>query len=80
MFLGLLRLACARLLWNRYRTPASSSADNAARKNGTTDSDAAFEAQLSQLKTQERADMRAVLTPDQQAAFDANVTKAAKRK
>src|SRR5438067_324011 len=31
MFLGLLRLACARLLWNRYRTPASSSADNAAR-------------------------------------------------
>src|SRR5437868_5179022 len=29
-------------------------ADNAARKNGTTDSDAAFEAQLSQLKTQER--------------------------
>ena len=55
-------------------------ADKAAGKNGTTESDAAFQAQLSQLKTQERAEMRAVLTPAQQATFDANVTSAGTRK
>ena len=55
-------------------------ADKAAGKNGTTESDAAFQTQLSQLKTQERAEMRAVLTPAQQATFDANVASAANRK
>lgn len=55
-------------------------ADKAAGKNGTTESDATFQTQLSQLKTQERAEMRAVLTPAQQATFDANIANAAKRK
>jgi hypothetical protein len=55
-------------------------ADNAARKNGTTDSDAAFQTQLSQLQTQERAEMRAVLTPPQQSIFDSNVTKLSSHK
>ena len=50
-------------------------ADKAAKKNGTTDDDASFSAQLSQLQTQERADMRAVLTSQQQSIFDSNVTK-----
>jgi len=50
-------------------------ADKGAKKNGTTDVDAAFSAQLSQLQTQERADMRAVLTSQQQSIFDSNVTK-----
>ncbi len=50
-------------------------ADNAARKNGTAESDASFEAQISQLQVQERADMRLVLTQKQQSIFDSNVTK-----
>jgi Spy/CpxP family protein refolding chaperone len=55
-------------------------ADNAARKNGTADSDAAFQAQVSQLQVQERAEIRAVLTPEQQAIFDKNVTKLSSHK
>jgi hypothetical protein len=55
-------------------------ADKAARKNGTADSDASFEAQLSQLQTQERAEMRAALTTQQQSIFDGNVTKLSTRK
>ena len=50
-------------------------ADKAAKKNGTTDNDASFSAQLSQLKSQEQADIRAVLTPAQQSIFDSNVAK-----
>jgi len=50
-------------------------ADNAARKNGTPESDATFQAQLLQLQAQERTDMRAVLKPDQQSIFDSNLTK-----
>src|SRR2546428_3460366 len=50
-------------------------ADKGAKKNGTTDDDAAFSAQLTQLQTQERADMRAVLTSQQQSIFDSNVAK-----
>jgi len=50
-------------------------ADKAAKKNGTADNDATFAAQLSQLTTQERAEMRAVLTPQQQSIFDSNVAK-----
>jgi LTXXQ motif family protein len=38
-------------------------------------SDATFQSQLSQLQTQERTDMRAVLTPQQQSIFDTNVSK-----
>jgi Spy/CpxP family protein refolding chaperone len=38
-------------------------------------SDATFRSQLSQLQTQERADVRAVLTPQQQSVFDSNVSK-----
>ena len=55
-------------------------ADKAARKNGTADDDAAFSAQLSQLQTQEQADMRAVLTTKQQSIFDSNVAKLAAHK
>jgi len=55
-------------------------ADKAAKKNGTADSDVAFQTQLSQLQTQERADMRAVLTTQQQSIFDSNVTKLSTRK
>ena len=55
-------------------------ADKAAKKNGTAESDATFQSQLSQLQTQERADMRAVLTPQQQSIFDRNVTKLSTRK
>jgi hypothetical protein len=43
-------------------------------------SDATFQSQLSQLQTQERTDMRAVLTPPQQSIFDSNVTKLSTRK
>jgi hypothetical protein len=50
-------------------------ADKAAKKNGTADDDASFSAQLSQLKTQEQADMRAVLSSQQQSIFDSNVAK-----
>jgi hypothetical protein len=50
-------------------------ADKAAKKSGTAASDAAFQTQLSQLQTQERTDMRAVLTSQQQSIFDSNVTK-----
>lgn len=50
-------------------------ADVAARKAGTAESDASFETQISQLQVQERTDMRAVLTPQQQSIFDSNVTK-----
>ncbi len=63
-------------------------ADRAARKYGTPGgshegmktlpqpfSDATFQSQLSQFQTQERADMRAALTPQQQSIFDSNVTK-----
>jgi hypothetical protein len=50
-------------------------ADKAAKKNGTAESDATFEAQLSQLQVDERNAMRAVLTPAQQSIFDSNVAK-----
>lgn len=50
-------------------------ADKAAKKNGTAESDATFEAQLATLQIQERDQMRAVLTPAQQAVFNSNVTK-----
>jgi Spy/CpxP family protein refolding chaperone len=43
-------------------------------------SDATFKSQLVQLQTQERSDMRAVLTPQQQAIFDSNLTKLSTRK
>jgi hypothetical protein len=68
-------------------------ADRAAKKNGTVSgshqglkvlpqpvSDATFQSQLSQLQSQERTDMRAVLTPQQQSIFDSNVTKLSTRK
>ncbi len=55
-------------------------ADKASKKNGTADTDVAFQTQLSQLQTQERADMRAVLTTQQQSIFDSNVTKLSTRK
>ena len=55
-------------------------ADKAAKKNGTAESDVTFESQLSQLQTQERSDMRAVLTPQQQSVFDSNVIKLSTRK
>jgi Spy/CpxP family protein refolding chaperone len=42
-------------------------------------SDATFQSQLSQLQTQERTDMRAVLTPQQQSVFDSNVSKLSTR-
>jgi hypothetical protein len=54
--------------------------DKAAKKNGTTTTDAAFQSQLSQLQTQERADMRGVLTVQQQSIFDSNVSKLSTRK
>ena len=49
--------------------------DNTAKKNGTTETDAAFQTQLSQLQTQERAELRAALSPAQQTIFDSNVAK-----
>ena len=55
-------------------------ADKAAKKNGTADDDASFSAQLSQLKTQEQTDMRAILTTKQQSIFDSNVAKASTHK
>lgn len=55
-------------------------ADKTAKKNGTADSDASFSAQLSQLQVQERSEMRAVLTPQQQSIFDSNVVKASTHK
>ncbi len=55
-------------------------ADKAAKKNGTADSDAAFLTQVADLKAQERAEIRAVLTPAQQTTFDANVAGASRRK
>ena len=54
--------------------------DKAAKTNGTAETDAAFMAQVSQLKAQERAEMRAVLTAQQQSVFDQNVTKLSARK
>ncbi len=50
-------------------------ADKAAKKSGTAESDATFEAQLSQLQLDERNAMRAVLTPAQQSIFNSNVGK-----
>ena len=55
-------------------------ADKAAKKNGTTETDAAFQSQLLQFQTQERTDMRAVLTVQQQSIFDSNVSKLSTRK
>ncbi|MEO8911138.1 MAG: hypothetical protein ABI408_13075 [Gemmatimonadaceae bacterium] len=55
-------------------------ADKAAKKNGTTESDASFQTQLSQLQTQERTDIRAALTTQQQSIFDTNVSKWSARK
>ena len=55
-------------------------ADKTAKKNGTADTDVTFQTQLSQLQTQETADMRAVLTTQQQSIFDSNVTKLSTRK
>jgi len=54
--------------------------EKASKKNGTTETDAAFQAQVSQLQTQERADIRAVLTAQQQSIFDSNVSKLSTRK
>ena len=54
--------------------------DKAAKKNGTAETDAAFLSQVSQLKMEERAEMRAVLTTPQQSIFDQNVTKLSTRK
>lgn len=54
--------------------------EKAAKKNGTTETDAAFQSQVSQLQTQERADLRAVLTAQQQSIFDSNVSKLSTRK
>jgi hypothetical protein len=50
-------------------------ADKTAKKNGTPDDDAAFLAQLATLQANERAALRALLSPAQQAIFDANVVK-----
>ncbi len=50
-------------------------ADKAAKKSGTVESDATFEAQLSTLQVNERNAIRAVLSPAQQSIFDSNVTK-----
>jgi hypothetical protein len=50
-------------------------ADKAAKKNGTVESDATFEAQLATLQANERNAMRAALTPAQQSIFDSNVVK-----
>lgn len=47
--------------------------DHAADKAGT-DNDAALAQRIAALSAQERADIRAVLSPAQQARFDANVT------
>lgn len=55
-------------------------ADKAAKKNGTTETDAPFQSQLLQFQTQERTDMRAVLTVQQQSIFDSNVSKLSTRK
>jgi len=55
-------------------------ADRAAKKSGTASTDAAFQTQLSQLQAQERTDMRAVLTTQQQSIFDSNVAKLSTRK
>jgi len=55
-------------------------ADRAAKKSGTVSSDVAFQTQLSQLQAQERTDMRAVLTTQQQSVFDSNVTRLSTRK
>ena len=55
-------------------------ADKTARKNHTPDDDAAFNAQLSTLQTQEQAALRATLTPSQQTIFDKNVLKLGKHK
>ena len=54
--------------------------EKASKKNGTTETDAAFQSQISQLQTQERADLRAVLTVQQQSIFDSNVSKLSTRK
>lgn len=45
-----------------------------------TDNDAAYTARVAALTTQERADIRAVLTPAQQVRFDANVAARASMK
>jgi len=48
--------------------------------NKTGTSDAAILAQLAQLRAQERAELRAVLTPSQQSEFDANTTTTSHKK
>ena len=53
--------------------------EKAADKSGT-DNDAAYEQKLTALAAQERTDIRAVLTPSQQARFDANVASRTGRK
>lgn len=55
-------------------------ADKAAKKSGKADSDAAFESELAALQSKERAEMRAVLTPEQQSVFDSNVAKVSTQK
>ena len=46
--------------------------DEANEKTATADNEAAELQQIDQLRTQERSDLRAVLTADQQARFDKN--------
>lgn len=53
--------------------------EKAADKSGT-DNDAAFAQRIAALAAQERADIRAVLSPAQQARFDANISARASRK
>ena len=66
----------------QYRTLRESEkkADNTAKKTGAVDSDAAFNAQLSTLQTNERAALRATLTTQQQSIFDSNVLKLGTKK
>lgn len=53
--------------------------EKAADKTGT-DNDAAYAQRIAALAAQERADIRAVLSPAEQARFDANITARAARK
>ncbi len=66
----------------QYRAlrPKEAADEKAAKKNGTVESDAAFRSQITQLKTQERAEMRGVLTTEQQSIFDSNVIKLSSHK
>jgi hypothetical protein len=64
----------------RALTKTEKTDDRTARKTHTADTDVSFDSQLASLNTQERADLRATLTPSQQAMFDANVASLLKPK